>query len=170
MRADGYPQEAWERLGRLLEERRGELNPDWANRAQFLRDTRMNKKLIERLELAKLDSYRPATLAKVSVAYGWTADSIRRILSGGEPVARPGSAPTEAPLVGNDDWEIAVLASDRASYAEKATAIREHRELIASEARKLRALGIEPPMFLRGGVRHLAGESGNASNDEARGA
>lgn len=166
MRADGYPQEAWERLGRLLEERRGELNPDWANRAQFLRDTGMNKKLIERLELAKPGHYRPATLAAVSVAYGWTGDSIRRILSGGEAVARPESIAGEPALTAEDAFEEAVMAA-MLPYAEKAAAVRRHRDQIREQ---LARLGIDPPpAFLRGGVRHLGGES-VSSNDEARGA
>lgn len=167
MRADGYPQEAWERLGRLLEERRGELNPDWANRAQFLRDTGMNKKLIERLELARLDSYRPATLAKVSVAYGWTADSIRRILSGGEPVARPEHASAEPALTPLDAFEHRVMDADL-PYAAKAAAIRDHRDQIARQMEELGLSG--PPMFLRGGVKRLAGESASSDEDRRRGA
>jgi hypothetical protein len=163
MRADGHPQEAWERLGRLLEERRGELNPDWANRAQFLRDTGMNKKLIERLELAKLDSYRPATLAKVSVAYGWTADSIRRILSGGEPQPRPNVTGGEPSLTAEDVFEERILAADL-PYAEKVTAIRRHRE----QARAMLAdLGLEPPVVpesIRRAIRAYA--AGNAAGDE----
>lgn len=165
MRADGYPQEAWERLGRLLEERRGELNPDWANRAQFLRDTGMNKKLIERLELARLDSYRPATLAKVSVAYGWTADSIRRILSGGEPVARSEAPSAEAALVPQDVFEERVLAADL-PYPERAAAIRRHRELAQ---RMLDELGItEPPAPLTEAVRRYLGGSEHESDGERR--
>lgn len=169
MRPDGYPPEAWERLGRLLEERRGELNPEWANRAQFLRDTGMNKKLVERLELAKPGQYRPATLAKVSVAYGWTGDSIRRILAGGQPQPRADAVPAPQPLIAQDAYEAAVLASSLTD-AEKSEAIGAHRERMA---RELAELGVtEIPPFIRRGVMRLAaeqdGEDGSASRQAGR--
>ena len=168
MRADGYPQEAWERLGRLLEERRGELNPDWANRAQFLRATGMNKKLIERLELAKLDSYRPATLAKVSVAYGWTADSIRRILEGREPQPRPETASPEPALVALDEVEAGILASAKLSSGEKAAMIRGHRERARQEAALLAELGLAEDQYVPSVVTRAVRNyiSGTAAGDE----
>jgi transcriptional regulator with XRE-family HTH domain len=79
----------------------------------------------------------------------------------GQPQARA-AAVGEEQLPPRDAFEEAALAADQ-PYAERLAAIRRHRELIAE-------LGTHPPpAFLRGGVRHLAGET-QAAGDERRGA
>lgn len=91
MKADDYPHDAWERLGRSLTRRRVELDPSYANRAEFLRATGLNKKFIERLETASPANYRDATLAKAELAYRWEEGSIRGVLEGREPASASGA-------------------------------------------------------------------------------
>jgi transcriptional regulator with XRE-family HTH domain len=84
----------------------------------------------------------------------------------GQPQARSGAASEEPLLVAKDAFEERILSSSL-PYAEKAAAIRRHRE----QAREMQAdLGInDPPEALKRAVRYLADQTDAASN-ERRGA
>lgn len=100
-----YSREARERLGDALTARRVEVSPAWANRAEFLRVTGLNKKLVERLELGQPANYRPSTQALVARAYQVTAASLRQVLDGTGglvPEARP--AVDDRPLIVQTAW------------------------------------------------------------------
>lgn len=76
----------WERLGRLLAERRARLDPRFATRKAFAQATGLNLGLLRDLENATRDTFTPPTLAAVEAAYKWTPGSIDAVLAGGDPV------------------------------------------------------------------------------------
>jgi hypothetical protein len=85
---DTYPHEAWRRLGRLLERRRGELGYGFRQRARFARECgsgMISVKTISRLENAERDSYPESTVGAVEAMYRWKPGSIESVLVGGEP-------------------------------------------------------------------------------------
>ena len=84
---DTYPSDAWQRLGRLLERRRGELGYGFRQRAQFARDGggRLSVKTISRLENGERASYPESTIGAVEVMYQWVPGSVEAVLRGGEP-------------------------------------------------------------------------------------
>jgi hypothetical protein len=87
---DTYPSEAWLRLGRMLERRRGELGYGFRQRARFARERGSGKisvKTISRLEKGERDSYPESTVGTVETMYQWAPGSIESVLSGGEPNA-----------------------------------------------------------------------------------
>jgi hypothetical protein len=76
----------WERLARLLIDRRGELNPAYKSRRKFAAETGLNDRLIADLENARRADYKAATLRAVEVAYRWAPGSIARVVGdNGEP-------------------------------------------------------------------------------------
>jgi hypothetical protein len=85
---DTYAYEAWLRLGRMLERRRGELGYGFRQRARFARERGSGKisvKTISRLEKGERDSYPESTVGTVETMYQWAAGSVESVLSGGEP-------------------------------------------------------------------------------------
>jgi hypothetical protein len=83
-----YPPEAWRRLGRTLERRRGELGYGFRQRARFARDCgggMISVKTLSRLENGERDSYPESTIGKVEAMYHWSAGSVESVLTGGEP-------------------------------------------------------------------------------------
>lgn len=79
-------QDAWERLGELLLERRLELGAP--KRAPFAEENGFkNDRVLFDLEKGRRANYDSATLRHVERAYGWEAGSIRRVLAGGRPTA-----------------------------------------------------------------------------------
>jgi len=85
---DTYPYEAWLRLGRILERRRGELGYGFRQRARFARECGSGKisvKTISRLEKGERDSYPESTVGTVETMYQWAPGSIESVLGGGEP-------------------------------------------------------------------------------------
>jgi hypothetical protein len=97
---DTYPYEAWLRLGRMLERRRGELGYGFRQRARFVRERGSGKisvKTISRLEKGERDSYPESTLGAVETMYQWAPGSIESVLDGGEP-----NAPLAAPPPGRN--------------------------------------------------------------------
>lgn len=94
---DAYPPEAWRRLGRMLERRRGELGYGFRQRARFARDCgggQISVKTISRLENGERDSYPESTIGKVEAIYRWPPGSVEKVLGGGEPVPLPPSSPS----------------------------------------------------------------------------
>jgi hypothetical protein len=86
---------AWERLGRLLIERRARLNPRYATRKVFASETQLNLGLVRDIETAQRASFTPATIAKLEQAYQLAPGAIGRALAGGElEEAPPGGLPS----------------------------------------------------------------------------
>lgn len=87
---DTYLQDAWLRLGRMLERRRGELGYGFRQRAIFVRDCgagMISVKTISRLEKGERGSYPESTIGAVEAMYQWSPGSVESVLSGGEPSA-----------------------------------------------------------------------------------
>jgi hypothetical protein len=87
---DSYPNEAWLRLGRLLERRRGELGYGYRQRARFVVERGrglISVKTISRLEKGERCSYPESTVGTVESMYQWSPGSVERVLTGGEPSA-----------------------------------------------------------------------------------
>ena len=85
-----------ERLGRLLMQRRVELDPRYRNRRVFAGEREINYRLVMDIENSTRDNFDDAMLAFISLAYGWTADSAARVMEGGDPVpADPGREQAE---------------------------------------------------------------------------
>jgi transcriptional regulator with XRE-family HTH domain len=104
LRTREYSQEDRDRLGRALTARRVAVSPAWANRAEFIRATKINKKLAERIEAGQPGSYRTSTLALIAGAYRVTLESIQDALEGGELV------PAGSPAATREDQDETVLA------------------------------------------------------------
>lgn len=95
---DTYPYEAWLRLGRKLERRRGELGYGFRHRARFVRERgggKISVKTISRLEKGERDSYPESTVGAVEAMYQWSPGSVESVLVGGEPNALIVTPPKE---------------------------------------------------------------------------
>jgi hypothetical protein len=87
---DTFPTEAWHRLGRILERRRGELGYGYRQRARFVIDRgggKISVKTISRLEKGERCSYPESTVGTVESMYQWSPGSVECVLMGGEPSA-----------------------------------------------------------------------------------
>jgi hypothetical protein len=85
---DTYSHDAWQRLGRALERRRGELGYGFRQRGRFTRERgggRISIKTISRLEKGERDSYPEATVGAAEAIYQWAPGSFDAVLKGGEP-------------------------------------------------------------------------------------
>jgi hypothetical protein len=85
---DTYPHEAWRRLGRALERRRGELGYGFRQRGRFARERgggKLSVKTISRLEKGERDSYPEATIGTAEGMYMWAPGSFDSVLRGGSP-------------------------------------------------------------------------------------
>jgi hypothetical protein len=85
---DTYPSEAWQRLGRMLERRRGELGYGFRQRARFVQERGgrvISVKTISRLENGERDSYPESTIGTIEAIYQWAPGSVECVLKGGDP-------------------------------------------------------------------------------------
>jgi hypothetical protein len=84
---DHYPQEAWIRLGRLMQRRRGQLGYGHRQRGTFVRDrgTSLSEKTVARMERGERGAYPESTIGAAEALYGWEPGSIALALEGGEP-------------------------------------------------------------------------------------
>jgi hypothetical protein len=90
-----YPPEAWKRLGRALEARRGQLGYGFRQRGEFLADRGgppPSVKMLARLERGERTTYPPATITRLESLYDLSPGSFEAILDGGEGRPLP-SAP-----------------------------------------------------------------------------
>jgi hypothetical protein len=102
---DTYPFESWQRLGRVLERRRGELGYGFRQRARFVKecgDGRISVKTISRLEKGERGSYPESTIGTIEAMYQWSPGSVESVLMGGEPnmvlvAPSPGRNPITSP-------------------------------------------------------------------------
>lgn len=79
-----FSDEAWTRLGRLLKERRVQLNPEYRNRLKFAAEAGLNERLVADIEQNRRTTYRDTSLQAVEVAYQLEPGSLLRALEGGE--------------------------------------------------------------------------------------
>jgi hypothetical protein len=86
---------AWERLGRLLSERRTQISPRYANRRAFAADREMNWRTLHDIEQAKRDNFGPATMRAFETAYMLAPGSLARTLADGDLEPLPPAAPPE---------------------------------------------------------------------------
>lgn len=88
--------DAWARLGRALELRRGRLGYGHGDRSRFVRATggRLSAKTIARLERGERPYYPAVTLAKAEEMYRLAPGSIERFLAGGRLRAAAGGTVT----------------------------------------------------------------------------
>jgi len=87
-----YPPEAWKRLGKVLEARRGQLGYGFRQRERFLADRGgppPSVKMLARLERGERTSYPPATVTLLESLYGYAPGSFDAVLAGGEPAPLP---------------------------------------------------------------------------------
>ena len=108
-----YPPEAWKRLGKVLERRRGQLGYGFRERERFLRDKGgppPSAKMLARLERGERTSYPESTLTLLESLYELVPGSFETVLAGGElelPVRTSGPlriVPSAA-SDGSDPWE-----------------------------------------------------------------
>lgn len=59
----------WQQLGKLLEQRRGEIDPRYANLTAFTEERGLDYRLCWDLEHGRRDNYRRLTLSAVEVGY-----------------------------------------------------------------------------------------------------
>jgi hypothetical protein len=100
-----YPPEAWRRLGRMLERRRGELGYGFRQRARFARACgggMISVKTLSRLENGERYSYPESTVGTVEAMYQWSAGSVESVLTGGEPSPLPATPAPGSPITTPD--------------------------------------------------------------------
>jgi hypothetical protein len=76
----------WDRLGKLLEQRRVEMDPRWRDLTLFASERGLDWRMAWDVEHNKRTNYRRVTRVAIEVAYGWEPGSIERVLNGGDPV------------------------------------------------------------------------------------
>jgi hypothetical protein len=108
----------WDRLGKLLEQRRVEMNPRYRDLTLFAEERGLNWRLAWDIEKNRRTSYRDLTLSAIEVGYGWAPGSIRRVLGGGDPELAARPAPEFTPE------QVARIASDFAKMIQDRTADR----------------------------------------------
>ena len=99
---DTYPHEAWERLGRALERRRGELGYGFRQRGRFTRERgggTISVKTVSRLEKAERSSYPESTVGAAEAMYQWAPGSFEAVLKGGDPDSLVIAQPRERALI-----------------------------------------------------------------------
>jgi hypothetical protein len=131
------PEEAWQRLGTLLQLRRGELG--YRRRPAFTRDRGINIRLVTDIE----NAYRPntfltPTLRDIAQAYLITYDSLTAVLAGKEDELSP-APPAAAPEPAGGAW--LPPFSDPARIA----AARPYQDRIRARLNHLSAQGITDP-------------------------
>lgn len=87
---DKYPPDAWQRLGKMLQERRGQLGYGYRQRGRFLQErgglNAPSGKMLSRLENGKFFGFPDETIAALERLYGYEPGSFEAILRGSEPV------------------------------------------------------------------------------------
>ena len=106
--------QAWEHVGRLLQERRVQMDTRYANLTWFCEERGIDYRLAWDLEKGARGNYRRATLTAAEIAYGLRPGSIEAALEGGalSPSAeaegiRP--VPVDAPAIIRDNWDDAAV-------------------------------------------------------------
>ncbi|MFI6883431.1 hypothetical protein [Streptosporangium canum] len=84
MDAESRPK--WQRLGKLLAERRARIDPRYATRKVFAAEVGVGHAVLRDIEIAARDNFTAPTIAAIEAAYRWAPGSIERVLAGGDPV------------------------------------------------------------------------------------
>jgi hypothetical protein len=122
------PDDAWQRLGELLQLRRAELG--YKRRPAFTREHGINIRLVTDIE----NAYRPntfltPTLREIAQAYQVTYDSVIAVLNGKEDELAPaGPSPAPGPAAAASPFDPAKTAQDRPWFDE----INERRVALAA--------------------------------------
>jgi hypothetical protein len=149
-----YPPEAWRRLGKVLEKRRGQLGYGFRQRGKFLRERGglMSPKTLARLERGERGDYPDSTIAAFETLYGYQPGSLEAILRGEEPVpvaSRP--EPQQRPMTEIMAWTAARMTERGKSLGEVEALFRylgwdsdEHmRAPAAIDSREAQIIGAE---------------------------
>lgn len=80
-----YPDEAWQRLGRLLLQRRPQLDARYRIRKVFAAERGLTDKSVQDVENAYRKNFSDEIISAFETAYQWSPGSIDRVLSGGDP-------------------------------------------------------------------------------------
>lgn len=84
-----YNPEDWRRLGKILQQRRGQLGYGYRQRRKFLADrggdSPPSDKMLDRLERGERTSYPDDTIAYLESLYGYAPGAFAAILQGREP-------------------------------------------------------------------------------------
>lgn len=75
--------ERWQRLADRVKSRRYDMH---LTQTMLAREARTSDRTIGALERAEHGTYQASTLRSISIALGWTPDSIDRVLAGEQPV------------------------------------------------------------------------------------
>lgn len=107
--------DAWARLGRALELRRGQLGYGHGGRGRFVRDrgALLSAKTIARLERGERPAYPAATLAVAEEMYRLVPGSIERSLAGGNLEPAADGPPLQRPIGRLSDEERAIVLAYR---------------------------------------------------------
>ena len=87
----------WERLGRLLIQRRTALDPRYNNRQAFADATGLKYRLVYDIEEHRRDNFGDTTLTSIEVAYKLDPGAIKRFLDGGELMPGVATSPAAIP-------------------------------------------------------------------------
>lgn len=118
---NAYPHEAWRRLGKVLEMRRGQLGYGFRRREQFLQDRGgppPSVKTLARLERGERADYPPATIARLESLYGYAPGSFEAILAGRDPV--PLGEAAAVALSGAGSLAVGMVSADLETLAGEA--------------------------------------------------
>ncbi|MGW4663252.1 hypothetical protein [Streptosporangium sandarakinum] len=122
MDADSRPR--WQRLGRLLAERRARIDPRYATRKVFASEVNIGPAVLRDIEIAARDNYSAPTIAAIEAAYRWEPGSIRLVLDGGDPVEQSPDRGFES----RSEWPaVGVRSSSTAALTQTATMRRTPR-------------------------------------------
>lgn len=83
----------WERAGKLLVQRRTDMDPRYRNRRLFAEERGVNWRLLHDIERAKRTNFEPETLAAIESAYRLSPGNIERMLAGAGLEPLPDAAP-----------------------------------------------------------------------------
>jgi hypothetical protein len=120
-----HPAEAWQRVGRLLKQRRPQLSPRYRIRKIFAAERGITDKTAQEVENAYRTNFSPEMIAVVEWAYALQQGSFDRTLSGGElepdpdrePPRGSAAAPTDpapTPETGDEEQRYRRLLHDDA--------------------------------------------------------
>jgi hypothetical protein len=85
---------AWQRLGRLLADRRIEVGARYRNKNLFAEEREINRRMVWSVETGARDTYGKDTIRAIESAYALVPGSVERTVAGGplEPLPVPGAA------------------------------------------------------------------------------
>lgn len=111
----------WQRLGRLLINRRVELG--YKRRVAFAKAHGLsNDRSISAIENAERQNFSPATIASFELYYEWEPGSIDTVLAGGDPTPREGATTQRATLAEYSDSELLLDLARRLTEGQLAAA------------------------------------------------